>query len=118
MFYFLVIITFFPPSKKFHFKTYRDWILHLLSDPLGNKVVAEDDDGGAGNEPKCVEAEKRVIEAALRQNRFILYSFFWFEVCHLLWIMLEGEECGVYEHQPADHPHDDQTVTKHRVVEV
>ena len=51
MFYFLVIITFCPPSKKFHFKTYRDWILHLLPDPLGNKVVAEDDDGGAGNEP-------------------------------------------------------------------
>ena len=60
-------------SFKNIFAKYQDWILHLLSDPLGNKVVAEDDDGGAGNEPKCVEAEKRVIEAALRQKqvRFI-----------------------------------------------
>ena len=64
MLYFLVMIIFYPPSKNFS----SDWIIHLLSDPLGNKVVAEDDDGGAGNEPKSVEAEKRVIEATLQEK--------------------------------------------------
>ena len=64
MLYFLVMIIFYPPSKNFS----SDWIIHLLSDPLGNKVVAKDDDGGAGNEPKSVEAEKRVIEATLQEK--------------------------------------------------
>ena len=68
MLYFLVMITFYPPSKNFS----SDWIIHLLSDPLGNKVVAEDDDGGAGNEPKSVEAEKRVIEATLQEKFYQL----------------------------------------------
>ena len=40
------------------------------------------------------------------------------KIYHLLWIVLECEECGVDEHQPADHPHDHQPVTKHRVIEV
>ena len=64
MLYFLVMIVFYPPSKNFS----SEWFIHLLSDPLGNKVVAEDDDGGAGNEPKSVEAEKRVIEATLQEK--------------------------------------------------
>ena len=90
---------------------------HLLSNPLGNQVVAKDDDGGAGNEPQCVETEKRVIEATL-QKEMRLFCFALKKIYHLLWIVLECEECGVDEHQPADHPHDHQPVTKHRVIEV
>ena len=62
-------------SFKNIFAKYQDLILHLLSDPLGNKVVAEDDDGRAGNEPKRVEAEKWVIEAALRQKQVNFIPF-------------------------------------------
>ena len=32
--------------------------------------------------------------------------------------MLEREEGGVDEHEPADHPHDYQPVAKHRIVYV
>ena len=90
---------------------------HLLSNPLGDQVVAKDDDGRAGNEPQCVETEKRVIEATL-QKEMRLFFFALKKIYHLLWIVLECEECGVDEHQPADHPHDHQPVTKHRVIEV
>ena len=92
------------------------WIVYLLPDPLGNKVVAKDDNGGAGNKPKRVKAEKRIIEATLR-NKVSLFLC-WFKICHLLWVVLECEEGGVDEHEPADHPHDHQAIPKHRVVEI
>ena len=78
MFCVLVMIAFIRAKMSFKniFAKYQDLILHLLSDPLGNKVVAEDDDGGAGNKPKCVEAEKGIIEAALQQKSGLFSSLF------------------------------------------
>jgi len=57
-------------------------IAYLLSDPLGNDVVCDDDDAGARDEPERVEAEEGVVEAAL------------------LGVVLQGEEGGVDEHAP------------------
>ena len=57
------------------FMKYQDLIIHLLSDPFGKKIVNEDDDGRAGNEPKRVEAEKRIIETALRQKQVYSINF-------------------------------------------
>ena len=71
---------------------------HLLPHPLFYDVVAKDDDTGASDEPEGVEAEEGVVEAALFR------------------VVLEGEEGGIDEHQPADHPHDDQTIAEHRIV--
>ena len=46
-----------------------DDCLYLFSDPLGNKIVAKDDDGGTGNKPESVETEERVIETTLKKKQ-------------------------------------------------
>ncbi len=46
-------------------------------------MIGDDNDAGARDKPKGVEAEEGVVEATL------------------LWVVLQGEEGGVYEHAPA-----------------
>ena len=38
---------------------------HLLPDPLGDQIVAEDDHGGSGNEPESEKQEEWIVEATL-----------------------------------------------------
>ena len=56
-------------SKQSFWKVLLDDCFYLFSDPLGNKIVAKDDDGGTGNKPESVETEERVIETTLKKKQ-------------------------------------------------
>ncbi len=63
-------------------------------------MIGYDNDGWPGHEPQRVEAEERVVEAAL------------------LWVVLQGEERRVDEHQPTHRTEHDEPVARQRFVSV